>query len=93
MRSGKMYSLHAVRKMEDRRSRWQWESAVCWLKLHFGVGAGGTKGVVGGGEQFDGVRHTQTCHYQTSSLTGLNRRITVQVGGRKGDGSEQHIYN
>lgn len=45
------------------------------------------------GEQFDGVRHTQTCHYQTSSLTGLNRRITVQVGGREGDGFEQHIYN
>lgn len=53
---------------------------------------GGCEGEAGG-EQFDGVRHTQTCHYQTSSLTGLNRRITVQVGGRKGDGSEQHIYN
>lgn len=46
-----------------------------------------------GGEQFDGVRHTQTCHYQTSSLTALNRRITVQVGGREGDGFEEHIYN
>lgn len=81
MRSREMYSLHAVRKMEDRRSRWQCESAACWLKLLFG------------GEQFDGVRHSQTCHYQTSSLTGLNRRITVQVGGREGDGFEEHIYN
>lgn len=44
-------------------------------------------------EQFDEVRHTQTCHYQTSSLTGLNRRITVQVGGKEGDGFEEHIYN
>lgn len=46
-----------------------------------------------GGERFDGVRHTQTCHYQTSGLTALNRRITVQVGGREGDGFEEHIYN
>lgn len=39
MWSSEMYSSHAVRKMEERRSRWLCESAACWLKLHFGGGA------------------------------------------------------